>query len=89
MLWHALLLSHQPHDNTYGLAATPDGRTFVDSATSSTARTMRAMSWQSVSPRDHALCGAAGGAGVVGVALARRAVHVARSIASSYGEGSA
>ena len=32
MLWHALLLSHQPHDNTYGLAATPDGQTvFVDS----------------------------------------------------------
>ena len=32
MLWHALLLAHQPHDNTYGLAATPDGQTiFVDS----------------------------------------------------------
>ena len=31
-LWHALLLAHQPHDNTYGLAATPDGQTvFVDS----------------------------------------------------------
>ena len=31
-LWHALVLAHQPHDNTYGLAATPDGQTvFVDS----------------------------------------------------------
>ena len=32
VLWHAVLLAHQPHDNTYGLAATPDGQTvFVDS----------------------------------------------------------
>ena len=31
-LCHALVLAHQPHDNTYGLAATPDGQTvFVDS----------------------------------------------------------
>ena len=27
-----MLLAHQPHDNTYGLASTPDGQTvFVDS----------------------------------------------------------
>ena len=32
VLWHAVVLAHQPHDNTYGLAATPDGQTvFVDS----------------------------------------------------------
>ena len=35
-LCHALVLAHQPHDNTYGLAATPDGQTvFVDSRSKS------------------------------------------------------